>query len=524
MGFGNFFTKIFGKIGDGLSLKILSGIFFLATIWTFLSFFFPLNIIVEISTICIGFASFFYFKNYENVWVYLEEYKYSTLILVLLIIFFGSFSPFILDHFGYYVPTIKWISEVGLVKGISNLDLILGQMSTWHILQAGFSNFTDSFLKINAVVLLVYAIYILEKKTWIHFCLFPVLFFFVQSPSPDLPAIVFSLMVLQEILLGNKKVAQLFLISIFIFTIKPTLVWLPIFTLFYSIFYLKVNLKFSIVGVLLFILFLIKNMWTFGYPIFPMTILDLGISWKSNPALMQLSSEMAKMKTYDMQFSYSEIQEFTFWGYIEKWFLIGGIKSKMHYLFIISLIVFSVFTFIKKKKIIYYLWVAIIIKSIFVLLFSAQYRFFIDVFFVIFIVLFFELKIKKLAIIFSSVLSFCLIVLFTFPKIIQSQIPSFRLGEFFTGFQKEQWYQPPEYVWKKSKEYTIGNLTFNIVQNYPFSFDTDLPAISPSYLRDYLKIGIFPKKIGDNLKQGFIYINLSEKEKVELKEIIKNQE
>ncbi|MCJ8498666.1 hypothetical protein MVI27_10375 [Chryseobacterium salipaludis] len=36
------------------------------------------------------------------------------------------FLPFTMDHFGYHIPTIKWLSSAGLVRGLANLDMVLG--------------------------------------------------------------------------------------------------------------------------------------------------------------------------------------------------------------------------------------------------------------------------------------------------------------------------------------------------------------------------------------------------------------
>jgi len=91
----------------------------------------------------------------------------------------SSFFPFIMDHFGYYIPTIKWLSSAGLVRGLANLDMVLGQMSVWHIFQAGVSHLADSFLRSNSLLLLIYLIYCLEKKDWLPFVFVPVLVLFV---------------------------------------------------------------------------------------------------------------------------------------------------------------------------------------------------------------------------------------------------------------------------------------------------------------------------------------------------------
>ncbi|WP_228458266.1 LIC_10190 family membrane protein [Chryseobacterium schmidteae] len=513
--------NIFGKSLNGISGKILIGIFSTGLIFTILSFFIPLNLYVEIPAILIGF--FYFLKNK----LYLEFFRLSKKdsiilgILATVILFSASFYPFILDHFGYYVPTIKWLTEYGLVKGISNLDLILGQMSVWHILQAGFSNFTDPFLRLNGILLIIYGIYIIENKSWIQLIFIPVLLIFSQSPSPDLPVIIFSLIILNEILSENRNISFLFAFSVFTFAIKPTVIWLPIFILLYSIFISKFDYKKLIFGSFVFLLFIAKNIWTFGYPIFPFAIFDLGISWKSNPELLKASSEFALVKTFDEQYSYVEIVKFSWFDYIKNWLSLKGIKSIINILFIFSLIAFIVFSIIKKNKIISLICISILIKSILVLFFSAQYRFFTDVFFVLFFVFLFKSLNKKNALIFSSFLFFIAIGAFSFPNLIQKFIPSFQVGRFMTQFEKNQIIKPSYYEYNQYNSYKVGNLTFNVSQKYPFNFDTTVPAISVNYVFDYQKEQILPQPIDkNNLKKGFIWKKLNAEEKKELNKTI----
>ena len=519
-GFGKITELFFGKHNTGLSMKLLSGIFTISIVWLMMSFFLGVNIYVELITVFIGLSSFFYFKLYQEFWNFFSKNFIFFLPISFVIIFAGSFFPFILDHFGYYLPTIKWISEFGLVKGISNLDLLLGQMSVWHLFQAGFSHFSDPFLRINSIILIVYLIYIFEKKSWLHLAFSPILFLFSQSPSPDLPVIVFSLIILNEILSGNKNVSFLFAISALVFAIKPTMIWLPLFVIFYGFFYLKINLKFLIAGSFVFLLFIAKNLWCFGYPVFPVQVGDVGISWKPNPELMKISSQTAIEKTFDMQYKYSEIQQFSIFDYIKNWLFLKGIKSKIHLLFLLSLLVFTVFVFIKKNKILTFLLISIIIKSILVLLFSAQYRFFIDVFFVITFVIFYEKISRKKMIAGFSILSIFFLGFLSFPNFVKINFPSFKLGQFMTGFQKNQWFKPSFFEWKKYKTHQIGNLKFNVVKEYPFSFDIPLPAISPEFLKEDLEAGIFPQQNSENIKDGFHWRKLTIEEKQKLEKIV----
>ncbi|MCD5969236.1 LIC_10190 family membrane protein, partial [Riemerella anatipestifer] len=211
LGIGVLFEKLLGKLWEEkLSSAFFAGCMGLSLLWAVLAFAMPINRVVEISSLVLGLSAFVYFKIYRVLGTFITRNYLIFAPLLFVVLLFGSGYPFILDHFGYYVPSIKWIAEVGLVKGIGNLDLILGQMSLWHILQAGFSNTSDVFLRLNVVLLLGYIIYIIEKKAWVHFIFLPILLLFLQSPSTDLPVIIGSLIVLNEVLNKNRNVLALF--------------------------------------------------------------------------------------------------------------------------------------------------------------------------------------------------------------------------------------------------------------------------------------------------------------------------
>lgn len=514
-------TSRFFPLWRGISADLVSGMVFISLSWTMVSFFVPIGIEIEILTLVLGVSSFIYQKQYREFYLFFRENFKISVPIIGLILYFSSFAPFILDHFGYYVPSILWIKEIGLAKGISNVDLLLGQMSVWHIFQAGFSYLSDPFLRINAILLLAYLIYSLEKRNYLHLVFFPILFLFVQSPSPDLPVIIFSLILLNEILTKNTHLGSLFFISVFIFVIKPTAVWTIILTLLYGFLYLKkYSLQWILGGILLGGWFCFKNIWLFGYPIFPISIFNLGVDWAVNPQLLEKSSQFAIQKTYDMQYSYEEIQHFSRFDYIKNWFLLNGIKSKIHIFFILSLIVFLGYTLFSKKKLVYFILISIGIKTAVVLLFSAQYRFFLEVFFVIFFVIAYQKTNKQLlAIPFIGLTSIIGVILF-YPAFLQKHIPSFAVGQLMQGFHSLQWIKPTDYQLHQYKRYSIGNLNFHITENYPLNFDTPPICISPSFLKDYLKLGIFPQQYGHSAKDGFYWRTLTEEEKQKLQRII----
>lgn len=519
-GFGRISEYVWRPLNTGISGKLISGIFALCIISVVMSFAVPLNVFYEGFIIITGISAFFYFRIYEAFYsFFLNNYRFF-LPLAAFVMFAGSFFPFILDHFGYYVPTVQWLAQFGLVKGISNLDLLLGQMSVWHIFQAGFSGFTDVFLRINVVLLIVYLIYILEKKSWLHLFFLPLLFFFSQSPSPDLPVIVFSLILLDEILSGNSNITAIFTFSAVVFAIKPTAVWLPLFVFLYGIFKMKSSWRCLWAGIAVMVLFIFKNIWVFGYPVFPMSVPQLGIAWSPNAGLLKISAQTAVEKTFDMQYSYEEIMRFLGWDYIKNWLFLSGVKSAIHIFYIFSLLFFTVFAVVKKEKTLWFLWIAVVFKTLLVLMFSAQYRFFMEIFFVIFFVIFYRRVRLRHGLMVYTVAGAAAFAVLSFPGLIQKSLPSFKLGKFMMGFQKGQLLEPSVFAWKKYRTHTIGNLTFHVVEGYPFSFDVPLPAISPEFLKEDLEAGIFPQKVSDDLKAGFRWRDLNAEERAQLQKIV----
>jgi len=521
IGWGRISEYCLTPLFKGISGKIFSGILIISLVWTVLSFFIPLNMYVEIPTILLGLFYFFKDKLYQEFPLFSKKDYIVLSIILPIILFCGSFYPYMIDHFGYYVPSIKWLTEYGMIKGISNLNLVIGQMSIWHIFQAGFSNLSNPFLRINTILLIIYTLYIIEKKSWIHFCFLPFLLLFSQSPSPDLPVIIFSLVILNEIVKKNQDTTILFIFSAFVFAIKPTMIWLPILSFSYAAFIIKSGFKNLIPGILIIVLFCIKNIYTFGYPVFPVSAGDMGISWKPNPDILKISSQIAIRKAYDMQYSYQQIQQFSWFDYVKNWFFLHGMKSKINILFVLSLLIFTVFAFIKNNKIVTLICISILIKSILVILFSAQYRFFIDVFFVIFFVMFVNYFNQTKSLIVFSVFSIIFVGFISIPQLVKKHFQSFYLGNFMKEPTMEQIYKPSIYKNIDYTSYKIGNLNFNVSKKYPLNYNTPLPAISEGYVFEYIKAGIFPQLIDKtNLKSGFIWKKLNSKEKKEAENVI----
>ena len=183
------------------------------------------------------------------------------------------------------------------------------------------------------------------------------------------------------------------------------------------------------------------------------------------------------------------------------------------------MVIYTIFTFVKKQKTFYLLLIAIMLKTIFVLYFSAQFRFFIDVFFVAFVVMVGSKVKEKISLLSFSLGAVIVLFLMSFPKILQSQVRTFKLGHYMQGFTVTQLYRPAVFKLNSYQTFKIGNLDFS-VPNYDLSFDTPQPSISPYSVKKYYEAEIFPQKISENVQDGFVWKKLSPEEKEKLKKII----
>ena len=483
---------------------------------TICAFFFPLNHLVESAIIGSGLSGFALFWITKKTFVFRIKLDFWFYFFLLTIIFTASFSPYLYDHFSYYLPTISYLKDIGFVKGISNLDLLLGQSSFWHIYQAGFSHFVDPFLKINTYLSVLFLIYIYEKKQYFLLIFLPIFLLFVQQPSPDLPILIITLIVINELI--NKRESPIILyLSLFAFCIKPIVFWLPLFVILTTIYQKKFNYKITIPIIIFTGLFAVKNLWLFGFPIFPVSIVDLNFPWKPSAEILNYSSQIGLMKSYDMKYSYQQILEFSFLDKIYHWFTIGY-KSFLNIGIIVSLIIIAIYTFKKNTKFYYLLLICLILKSIIILSFSAQYRFFIDVYAIAIFLIFKNISEEK-AIFTTAFLSVLISVLFTFPGFLHQ----FNIGKRLSGFNWAQIYKPVENnLININSEYKIGNLNFYVPQN-PFE-KQHFPWINSYDLKLYDYYGIFPQQIGNEYKDGFYQRKLTPKEKIQLKKIIAETE
>lgn len=510
-GYGSFIYPLVSENTGSISLSLFSGVLFLILVHSIVAFFYPLNFYYEwfINGIGIILGGINLYKN-GNILKYIITYQF--LILSTPVVFTASFYPYIVDHFGYYVPTIKWLNEFGIVKGIANLSFILGQQSPWHILQAGLDNSLDPFLKLNAYFLLFYIIYYLENKKIELLLPFPLFLLYVQSPSPDLAIIVFTLIIIFESSKASNSLSYLLLLSVATCFIKPLVFGLVIW-IFYLIFkekqfhfFYKKQWKFSILfSFILGILFLSKNFYTSGLPLFPLSCKIGNPMWMVSKDFIENSNKIALLKTYDMHYSLLEISRMSTFSKFLHWIMLPGFKGVIHKAFIIILLLYFIIIFYYKQKRFLVFGIISLINLIIIYLFSAQYRFMLPVILGFLFVVIYLLNLNK-KIVKSSIytISAVMILLLTFPNIFQLFVPSFQLSNLMRQFEINLLIKPESYSAPTYKTKKIGNLLYNVPINYPYTYSIPIPAISIYEDENFKNSLTYPQLfLSNDISKGF---------------------
>ena len=527
-GWGKLTSRLLGFAFTSLWVTLTAGIVSITTVASVVAFFFPLGITFEVGVIAIGFTGLFLAKNDFLSVITILKNRW-----LLVYLFFGiaiaSFAPFINDHFSYYASTIKWLSEYGLVKGIANINLILGQQSSWHIFQASFDDILDPFLRINLVLYTIFIFYIFEKKLWSLLLFIPFFFLFLHSPSPDLPLYVFSILLVVELFKTDysKNFSSIWLLSLFLFTLKPTVFWLPLFVFLLG-FKTNKQLLFSIKNILLTVvlvsLFIIKQIWVFGDILFPIHSNLIDVSWKPSSYLLEASSQNAILKTYDYQYSISEINSWSTADTIIKWLTLAGFKKTINSGILLVVIGFGFLAFRKRNTKLILLWVCITLKTIVVFYFSGQYRFMIDAVLPLIALVLLSITIKPILSKGITLAGIGLVfIIFLFPKILQENVSSFYVGQLMGKPSAEQLIKPLEYNINNYNQHKVTNFTFNTPSNYHLMHDVPLPCLTSYSLKEFYVAGVFPCAYDDNnFKKGFYLKKLSPAEKEKIKSILKD--
>ena len=510
-GYGFIINPLIDINKKSISLTLFSGILFLIIVNSIVAFFFKLDVVYEclINSIGVVIGCKAIFKNFKSIKALLN---YEFVFLIFLVLFIASFYPYIVDHFGYYIPSIKWLNEYGIVKGIANLSFVLGQQSPWHILQAGLDNTIDPFFKLNAYFLLFYIVYYLENKKIELLLPLPILLLYIQSPSADLAVIIFTIVLLFEGIKKDRNLAFLMLLSVLTFYIKPLAFGL-VFWVLYLIFndkkkldltqkYWKYSFLFSFIIVFL---FLFKNYYTSGLYLFP---LDLKIGspvWIVSKDCIETSNNLALLKTYDMKYSYAEISKMGLFSKFFNWLMLSGFKGIINKLFIVIIgLYFTILIYLKEKKLILFGLISTL-NLVMIYFFSAQYRFMLPLIFGFLLIIILKLNLDKTKLkIGLYSLSIALIFIVAIPNVLQSIVPSFQLSFLMRKYESKLLIQPENYASPSFKTKKIGNLSYNVPTNYPYTYSIPLPSVSIYEDEKFKNSTVIPQLINSNkISEGF---------------------
>jgi len=528
-GWGAWAKMLAGIKTDSFSLTVIPGLSLFGALTCLLSFFIPLNLYVESVLLIFSLIPFFS----KKLRTYMMPFPKALLKMVwfwifcLIIILAGSYFPFRPDHFTYYEPTLNWLNQYGLIIGVANIDWPLGQMSVFHIMQAGLDQTIDPFQRICVFITILFLVYIFERKAYLLLFFIPFCFLFIQAPSPDVAIFFLSLIVVNELCFNYQasNFKAILLISVFTFIIKPVAFWLPLWTFVAGFFLNKKELKdyrIYLFPALLVIIFLIKNVIASSTLFYPVSFTKLDTWWLPDSRILDLSGQYASMYTFDNYFTIDKINSMTFFQKVIYWLSISKLQTIVNCILVIGIALFGIFSFRKKAPSYISLWIIVVIKSLIVFSFSGQYRFILDSFFPLLFLMFYPVLTDKIKIfIIGLALSFLFLIFISYPPLLKRTIPDFKLTYWMSGFTKKTLLYPQCYVNKKYVKENLGNLNFYI-SAYFYNYEAPIPAFTYKKLQQYYDLGVFPQmRDSTTIRKGYYMKTLMPDEKEKLGGIIK---
>lgn len=409
LGNGIIFSKWIRLENYNLIYTFITGLFFQLITASFYAIFYPLDayfflINIILSTLFITFNFYTVKKTiYKTTNTFFNFSKSSKILFLSIIItslLYSSSLPFLVDNETYYIQTIKWLNNYGLVKGLANLHLFLGQTSGWHILQSSFnfSFIASNFNDLNGLFIIITTYFCLEKweiykskrnKNDLLIALITstliFLFLFIASPSPDLPIIIIIPIIIHLFIesFQNRKSDYLNLITVLTLlailikvTVAPILVLL-LFVLVKTKDFKKWRFAIILSAISLFS-FNIKNIIITGYPLYPLAIGNelINVDWKLNFNLQQVSYQWGSMDAWQMS-NWKEFLSLNPFNKFWIWLNLPGLDGLLNKIIVVFMLVFPFFNF--KKKEMRYLYIYFLIQCIALYITSPQYRFFLPV-------------------------------------------------------------------------------------------------------------------------------------------------
>ncbi len=530
-----FFIILFGLFAEMLLIHLYA-------VW------FPINEIFYginfiIASFGIALNRRFLLTQFSNLYSEWRSWKKSIQIfgflLTVLILMQSATQPFIVDNETYYIQTIKWLNEFGLVKGLANLHFFLGQMSGWHLLQSGF-NFgfaTDGHNDLNGFLIWIFTFFSLHHlnrffQSRITMDLFlgliPVgnLFFFqfVSAPSPDLPVFLISQLIFylfyKNFISYQSDFKPIFLLIFFLILIKITVLPLLILPIVLLIKHrlIKAEWRFVMfVAAISFSIYFLKNYIISGYLIYPVSLFGslFNPDWKLSPEVAKFMMQNLKVDSLT-GLDITEIQNQSFFEYFKNWLLEPGLRSVFNKLIIILLLVFPFW--IRKNKTLFWLYIYALVQFGLLYFTSPQYRFFMPLITGMSLYILAKLFLNKSKLILPVFGFLSLISLI--PLLFSFNVSNIKNSQFMPD--KLEAYQLSNFILPAKNslhdfEYekvTEGNLKYNSpvgeTEFFWITGDGDLPCVNQSMVQYFKKwYHIRPQMRTGNLKDGFYAEKLS---------------
>ncbi|RSK38727.1 LIC_10190 family membrane protein [Mangrovimonas spongiae] len=514
------------------------GIIVLGLLWAMVA---PLSIGIHIVLVIITILLAIKYKQevitlYQNAFTSFFQlntiFKVFFLITTILVILKCAGPPTLPDNESYYVQSIKWFTQYGMVTGLINLHPFLGQASGWHVLQSifGFGFVTNNLNDLNGLILILINLFAFEKlnkyinnqnKNYYDLIigLWPITnvvgFMLIASPSTDLPVYSLGILIIYLALSyenspNTNNLKSLWILTATLWLIKATTFWyilIPMMLTFKCKIHTKKVMKFALVLLIITSsILIVKNIIITGNPIYPLTtIKTLKTSWALPTSVEGYLFQY--LKSYGYGLTPNTYNTSNSLQHIIHWLTNNGIDSILNLMALtIFLLTPLVYRKLKQKQALSLIYIVAVVQLFTLLITSPQLRFYLG--FVLFFTCLLAAKLfkHKKAIITLLVVSIIFTSLSMLPVTKQLPIPnSLKNISWRTIIIPHENTNENQITYKKIKE---GNTVFYSPATSDFFWGTHnapLPALNKQQL-DYFKkyFKTIPQQRTNNLKDGFI--------------------
>lgn len=540
---GFVFQKITKIKSNDCILTIIFGMFFTTILASIFAIYGRIHFEFQVFLIALQCLTIVKFRKalyvvYQSFWEQIKSLSNALKIFLLttahlLLIQAVSNSNFI-DNETYYIQTIKWLNEYGFVKGLVNLHPFLGQTSGWHILQSAFSfsylpfsnNDLNGFCLLLGNLFGAFRLHDYFKnghQVHLWFGLLPLANVFLLSfsnvPSTDLAIAIFSMVLFYYFIKNENDETMTFnvllLLTIFIVYIKITalpLMLLPF--LFLAIHFKKMTAKIIMslaIGLLVLILFTIKNTIITGLPLFPSLLFQnvVAVDYALPMSLYDFSFESSKCFSFFISGqAYAESNGFQIFL---KWLTHSFFNGFVMILLIV--IPYFINRFFNSKAA-WMVYGVMVFQFVFIWFTSPQFRFMIPfaMLFCLFLISLMLSTEKKIYMSFFASIFLILFLMMVPPKLGQHQTKINFVNDSFS--ESKLLYPNPNSNLKTTFEAkNIGNMHYFSPDTTVYIWatgDGKLPCVNAKQIK-YLqkRLGIFPQCRTNNIKDGFYSKNKS---------------